>query len=459
MNRQHDIAASGGPESLRRRVIGASAWSVGGFGISLVIRFGGNLLVTRLLAPEMFGIIAVATVVMSTLTVLSDLGLKQSVVQNRRGGESTFLNTIWTIQIVRGAQLMLAALAVAGLVAGTQHYKLLPANSVYADDRVPYVVTIVSVTAIISGLASTRILEASRNLQIRRAVLIEIAAQVVGLALMLAWIAVDRSIWALVAGGIASATATTGLSHAILRGHRNRLEWDKSAAREVIRFGKWILLGSIIGALIANSDRLLLAGMIDSHLLGVYAIAFNIYISTEQLLMRVVSGTGYPAISEVVRNRPANLQTAYYKMHMVVALVAYSSFGLLSVLGPRLIAFLYDARYSDAGWMLQILSVGLLLTPSQLALQTFLALNKPKINTAISALRLLIILGAMPAGFAALGLPGALIGFVSSSAICILVIAFFSARMHFFDWRRELIPLPAIALGMLAGKLSLLVLG
>lgn len=259
--------------------------------------------------------------------------------------------------------------------------------------------------------------------------------------------------------GIGSAIATTGLSHTILPGYRNRFEWDKSAVREVIQFGKWILAGSIVGALIANLDRLLLAGMVDSGTLGIYAIAFNIYLSAEQLLMRVVAGIAFPAISEVVRNRPGNLQTAYYKLHTIVALATYSSFGLLSVLAPRLITLLYDARYADAGWMLQILSVGLLMIPFQLALQAFLALNRPKINTAISTLRLTIMLAAMPIGFKAMGLPGALIGLVTSSMVCILVIVFFSVRMRIFDWRRELIPLPAIALGMLAGKLILLFLG
>jgi hypothetical protein len=109
--------------------------------------------------------------------------------------------------------------------------------------------------------------------------------------------------------------------------------------------------------------------------------------------------------------------------------------------------------------MLQILSVGLLLIPFQLSLQAFLALNTPKINTAISTLRLAIILVAMPIGFRALGLPGALIGLVTSSVVCIVVIAFFSIRMQIFNWRRELMPLPVIALGMLAGKLILLFLG
>ncbi|WP_029674709.1 oligosaccharide flippase family protein [Bradyrhizobium japonicum] len=455
MNRHAQIGLSRNP-SLRRRVIGAGIWSIGGFGVNLVIRFGGNLLLTRLLAPEMFGIMAVATVVMATLTVLSDLGLKQSVIQNHRGADPTFLNTVWTIQIVRGAQLALLALGVAALMAVAQHYGAISSTSVYADSRVPSVIAVVSVTAIVSGFASTKTIEAARNLQIRRATLVEIAAQVIGLGVMLGWIAHDRSIWALVAGSIASASMSTVLSHAVLFGHRNRLAWDKSTVREVVKFGKWMLLGSIIGAMISNLDRVLLAGMTDAAALGVYAIAFNLYLSAEHVLMRAVSSIGYPAISEVVRSRPENLQAAYYRMHRIVALAAYAGFGLLVVASPRLIGLLYDQRYSNAGWMLQILSIGLLFVPAQLALQTFLAMNRPKLNTALASLRLATMLCAMPIGFKLFGLPGALVGLAGSSVVCIPVIAFFSIRLGFFNWRRELFPLPAIALGLVAGEFLLM---
>lgn len=443
---------------LRQRVIGASIWSLGGFGLSQLIRFGGNLLLTRLLAPDMFGVMAIATVVMSTLAVLSDIGLKQNVVQSRRGSDGRFLDTVWTIQILRGFQLAVAILAVAGIIFFVQHFGLVAKANVYADSRVPFIVASVSVGAIIYGFTSTKAYEASRNLQIQRTTLIEIASQIVALSLMLSWVMVSPTIWALVAGGIGTALTAVTLSHAILAGHRNRLEWDREAVREVFTFGKWILLSSIAGAVMANLDRILLAGMTDPTTLGVYAIAFNLFLVTEQLLMRAVSAIGYAAISEIVRSRPDNLQAAYYKLHMAVALSAYLSCGLLSVLAPKLVQILYDARYADAGWMLQILSFGLLIIPSQLALQTFIALNKPQVNTAINLLRLVLILVAMPIGFLTFGFPGALVGLVASSVTCIIVIAVCSVRMRFYDWRRELLPLPAIALGMLAGQLVLLIL-
>jgi O-antigen/teichoic acid export membrane protein len=387
------------------------------------------------------------------LAVFSDLGLKQSVVQSKRGDDPAFLNTIWTIQIVRGFQLFLSTLAVALAVYGANYFALVSPNSAYADSRLPYIIAAVSLNAVISGFTSTKLYEASRSLAIRRVTLVDVVAQIAGLVCMLGWVAIDRSIWALVSGGICSSLVTMALSHLWIPGADNRWEWDRSAFREIIHFGKWILVSSIIGALIANSDRMFLGGMVDATALGIYAIAYNIYLAAEQVLMKMVSGVAYPALSEVARDRPDDLRSAYYRLHIIVALLAYFGSGVLMTSGQYLIRFLYDPRYADAGWMLQILAAGLLAVPFQISMQGFLALGKPKLNSLVSGLRLLTVVIAMPVGFSILGLQGALIGFVSSIVICVPLIAVLGVREKLLDLRRELLAIPAIAIGIGTGRL------
>src|SRR5947209_5210020 len=106
---------------LRRRVLNAGAWTFAGYGLSLAIRFGSSLLLTRLLVPEMFGVMAIAMVVLIGLALFSDLGLAQSVVRSERGSEPLFLNTAWAVQILRGILLCFVALAVSLLLVMANH--------------------------------------------------------------------------------------------------------------------------------------------------------------------------------------------------------------------------------------------------------------------------------------------------------------------------------------------------
>ena len=140
-------------------------------------------------------------------------------------------------------------------------------------------------------------------------------------------------------------------SHFWLPGTRNHLEWDKSAIEEIVHFGKWIFLSSILGFLVSSGDRLLLGGMIDKSVLGVYVIAFSIINSVEAVLLTIIARISLPALSEIARDRPQVLQATYYRIHTVVASFAYFCAGVFVMSGQSLVNMLYDSRYAQAGWM------------------------------------------------------------------------------------------------------------
>src|SRR4051812_41897488 len=107
-----DVAAP----TLKRRIFTAGGWTVAGYALSQTSRFGSHLFMTRLLVPEMFGVMTIAIMVMVGLAMFSDLGLKQNIVQSKRGDEATYLDTAWIFQIMRGLALCCIALGVALLI-------------------------------------------------------------------------------------------------------------------------------------------------------------------------------------------------------------------------------------------------------------------------------------------------------------------------------------------------------
>jgi O-antigen/teichoic acid export membrane protein len=398
-------------------------------------------------------VMAIATMVMVGLSLLTDLGLRQNIIQSRRGNDPSFLNTAWVTQIFQGLLLWFAALCVAGLVALANHGGLVPPGSVYADPSLPYVVAVLSASVVVEGFKSTKVHEASRNLALRRVTTIELVAQAAGLLCMLAWALGDRSVWALVAGSLSSALTSAVLSHVWLPGSANRWEWDKSAFWEILHFGKWIFASSILGFLVANGDRLLLGGLVDGTVLGVYVIAFLIFNSFEQVLSRIASSVSFPALSEVARERPKELKRVYYSFHWVFAAFAYVVAGVLMAFGQDLVGLLYDNRYSQAGWMLEVLAVALLIAPYVIAIQCFVALGMPHLLSNITALRLAALLVLTSVGFRLFGLPGAVWGIVCSYFVSLPIIIVHTRKCGLFDLRRELLVLPMLGLGFGAGKL------
>lgn len=440
--------------SLRRRMLGASAWLVFGGGFGMALRFGTNLLMTRLLAPEMFGIVSIATVIMVGLAMFSDLGLKQCIVQSRRGSDPEFLNTAWSVQCLQGALTGLIALAISMAIFWLDRLELVPKASVYSDPRLPFVIAVMSLAMIISGLSSTKLYEASRRLVVGRIAQLELISQIFGALCMVACAVVDPTIWALVVGAIATYAMRTMLSHVWLPGTPNRWQWNKIALGEIVHIGRWMFTSSIMGFLVNNGDRLLLGGMLDAHQFGVYAIAYLIFNSVDQIWSMIVSEVVYPALSEIVRERADQATRSFYRVYTLVACGVYLSAGALMVAGGTLVRLLYDARYADASWMLQLLAIGLISVPPRATIYYLLAHGQAAAFSAILAVRLVTTFIALPVGFHLFGLPGALGGLVLSQFAPVPMIIYFSTRAELFDVRRELAALPMIGLGMAAGMLA-----
>jgi O-antigen/teichoic acid export membrane protein len=119
--------------SLRQRMIGASSWVISGHLVGQLLRLAGNLIMTRLLVPEMFALMAVAGIFLLGLNLFFDAGLNQNIVQSERGTDPVFLNTIWVVQILRGVILWLLGLGLANAFQTINTAQVWIEGSVYAD--------------------------------------------------------------------------------------------------------------------------------------------------------------------------------------------------------------------------------------------------------------------------------------------------------------------------------------
>ena len=424
-----------------------------GFGWGYAVRFGSNLLLTRLLVPDMFGLMTIANIVMTGLYMFSDLGLQAVIVRSRRGDDPVFINTVWTVQIFRGLLLWLVALSVALALFVAARIGMVPKNSVYADPRLPFIIIGVSFGLVIMAFASTKSYEAYRRLAIGRVTLMELFGQLANFVGTLAWVIIDRSVWALVAGNICSTLVVALVSHIWLPGTPNRFKREELALQEVLHFGKWIFISSGLYFLARNCDRLILGGLTTSTVLGVSIIPYMIVGAIEAIVLRSINSVLFPVLSEIVRERPNTLKANYYRMHTLVSAFCYFCSGCLMVSGQALIGLLYNRHYADAGWMLEILAAVILTYPFQIAIQAFTALGMPNLQSYAAGNRLIVLVSAVPLGFYFFGVPGALWGSVLSQFLSIPLIIYYSLRHGFFGLREELLPLPMVFVGAAAGKL------
>jgi len=437
--------------SLRQRILQASAWTIAGHTVQQALRLGGNLILTRLLLPDVFGIMALAQVLLFGLQLLSDLGLRQNIVQSRRGNDPIYLNTVWTVQIARGALIWIAGFSLALILNAASSAQMLPPASVYSEPVLPALIAVLSVNALINGFESTKLATASRALRLGILMKIEISSQAMGLLLMVAWVLVDQTIWALAAGSLLTAFLRVLLGNLLLPGDRNKLQLDRAALYEILGFGKWIFATSILGFLASSGDRLILGWLTNAEVLGFYAIAFFLVGGVREIFVKLIGNVAYPALSEIARERPQFLKQAYYRFRRPLDLVSLISTGLLFSAGHLIVEILYDDRYASTGRMLEILCIGLFEVRFSLAGQCFVALGKPKLLVPIIGLQVSALYILMPLAFAWRGLDGALWIAGGSVLFTLPLTIYFKIKYDLFDLARELKALPWLACGLALG--------
>jgi len=447
--------SSNNPDSLRSRVLNATGWAVGQHGLTQLLRFLANLLLTRLLVPEMFGLMVVANILIAGMTMFSDIGLNMHLIQHKRGADRSFINTAWTVQIIRGLILSVITLLLAYLVVKQEH--LFPEGSVYSNPELPTVLAILAISPLIDGFKSTKLAISDRNMDMKSVAKVHLVSQVVGLTVMVLGALAYSSIYALIAGGLISKSMTVALSHLSLKGTNNRLHWDSNKASELFHFGKWIFITSILGFLVANGDRLLLALYIDASTLGIYSIAVALINIILGMGSSITDRVGFAALSDIARNNPGRLREIYYRIRLPLDAIFLFIAGMLFMVGNSVVDWFYDDRYSIAGNMVEILSFSIIFSRYSLYLKLNTAIGKPRLNVPVNLINLLALYCLLPVGVSLVGLQGSLWVIALYKAASIPFIFYLKVKSGVLDIARECYVFGFYLIGLLIGYITNLI--
>lgn len=359
---------------LRARMMrGSAVWGVTYF-LMQVLRIGTQPVLAYLLSPAIFGVMQFSQLVPKAVSMFGEVGVKSALVQNERRDER-FINTAWTMQVLRGFAIALIATGLAG-----------PAAVFYEEPMLALVIPVLSITSVLNGFESTRAAVLNRQLkEIPRAAL-ELGTVVVTRGTMIVWAMLSPSVWALVAGGIAGAVVLVVCSHTVIPGDRNRLAWDPSAARSIWRFGGWVLLGTAIAFVSMQFDKLVLPKIVESGgqgegaegaggsvggsvggvvgvgvgafgLLGIYGIAMQFARIPQELVNVIATKIVFPAVAIVHRDDAGSSERSLVKARGVLAAVALPACLGAVYVSPWFFEYLYDDRYADAVWIAPLGSI------------------------------------------------------------------------------------------------------
>ncbi|AKG22771.1 oligosaccharide flippase family protein [Calothrix sp. 336/3] len=385
--------------SLKKLAVRGAAWNIISLGFSYILRFTSNLILTRLLVPEYFGLMAMITTLRCGLELVSDIGISQNIINSKRGDETIFLNTAWTLQVIRGFVIWILCAILA-----------FPVSQFYNDQRLLWLIPIVVLYSVIDGFTSTSIPTLYRHMRLDRLAIYNAILQFVHLSTLIILCWKYPNILVLAIGTVLGGIYRLISSYWLIPKYYNHFDFEIDSAREILSFGKWMFLSSGLMFAAEQADRLVLAKILSFQMLGVYTVAYTLASIPREVIRQVSQNVIFPTISKQADLPREVLRKKIISARFPILIGCGIVLAFFVTVGDLIIASLYDQRYADAIWMMPILCFGIWFSLLFYTISpALLAIRKPLYSAQSNFARFIVIILGVPLAHTHFGVLGAII--------------------------------------------------
>lgn len=303
-------------KNTRRLLIKGAMW----IGLTRVlvnlIGFASTIVLARLLVPEDFGLVAIASSAAMIISAVSELSLAEALVQHDDPKEDHF-HTAWTMNVIRG-----------GFLASCIGLAAWPAAMLYGEPRLAGAMVGFALANLAGAFINPRLAIFERNLQFNQWIVLSGSEKLVGFVVATAIAVIFRSYWALVAGVIASQSAKVIASYALIS-YRPKPRLNRY--RDLLSFSIWMTMGQAVQALSWRADPLILGAVLPTREVGHFNVGSRIASLAVGEVLQPIAQVLFPAFA-TLKHEPWRLKSAYLRAQGLMTLVALPiGFGVAAV--------------------------------------------------------------------------------------------------------------------------------
>ena len=409
-------------------------------GMRTVLSLFSNLILTRLLVPEAFGVVAILISIFYVLNMLTDLGFKAYVTRHETADDD-LLKTVWTVRFLRNVLLGMVMMGGANLFA-----------ALYNNPQVAPAIRIMASVFFIEAFATLAFETGQRERRVLRISFVDFGRFLTVSITTLVAAYFLRSYWASVIGIFAGSFYLLFASHVLIPSRPIGFRLDREHLIDLWRFSRYVVPSSMIMILLMQADKILVANFATLEELGKYMLAVTITQAVKRLVMEYHGRVFFPLMAQTEREDPASARRVFYRSRLrFAALMAFGIGGLIGG-GPLVTQILFNENYVGAGLYLSILSLGLLggLFASP-AMQALVAKGHVRVNLIANILKLVWLAVAIPVAYQGWGVIGVITAFALSEVAVVPYLWGRQIRLGIFDPRYEALLLGAAGLGAVVG--------
>jgi len=349
----------------------------GGFWV-FFLRMIRLIILARILSPNDFGLMGIALLTMSTLETFSQTGFQQALIQKKEDIKS-YLNSAWTVSILRGFILFIIL------------YFIAPYAAIFFDapEAMP-IIRVIGFSILFQAFTNIGITYFKKELEFNKEFIYQFSGTLADFIVAVSAVLILKNVWALVLGLLAGSMVRCFMSY-FIHPYRPYLSKDLAKAKQLFGFGKWILGTNILIFLINQGDDIFVGRLFDITALGFYQMAYRISNMPATEIAHVISQVTLPAYCKLQDNI-SKLREAYLKVLQFTAFLSFPVVGLIFVLAPDFTKIFLGMKWMPMVPSMQILSFyGLFRSFGALSGNAIIALEKVYLLPRVPLIQLIFI--------------------------------------------------------------------
>ena len=296
-------------------------------------------ILARLLAPESFGIVAMASIVLGLLEAVFDMGIHVLVLQKDKPNK-TFLNTAWTLRFL---QSVLIGVIIAGFAPFAADY--------FSEPRVTSALYVLAIASVVYGFENFAIVQFQKSRQFFKEFQLSAIKRIAMFFIVISLAFVLESYWALIIGTLISRAMGVFLSYLfypVVHG------FSFKGMGEIFGSGKWLMIMNIITYFCRRLDEIIIGRYFSSATLGNYTVASEVARLPTQELMAPISRALLPGFTSMKHDKKETKKLIYNSINTQASLALPAALGL-TICAQQIVQLFLGPQWELAGNLLTIL--------------------------------------------------------------------------------------------------------
>lgn len=394
-------------ENLRAKAARGSVWLAVGSGSEYGLRFIRQIILAKFfLPPEAFGAMAIVLAVSNLFEALTEVGIKNAVIQHPRATDQTYLNGAWFFSVARGVSLYILAFAASPFIA--DFYRKPGMMDLTPLLRVAFL------AVFFNGAISPRAYTAQKTMNYRQWVSLYHGGGIVGVLTTLVLGYMLGNVWALVIGFVVESGSRFVLSY-VFCPFVPGFDFDQQQLKDLFRYARGMLGLPIMTVLYNQSDIFVVGRVMTSEMTGYYSIAYGLAQIPNQLYGAIMVPILMSAFATMQTDNEALVRNLV-RSTKYVAMVALPGFALMASAAPLVLRTLYGPEYATASVAFSIMCVTVAVRVVCRGMVTiFFATGRPHLSRQALFVRLVVVAISIVPLTHYYGLPGAALATLLSS--------------------------------------------